>query len=63
MDALYKSVGVPLAAVHAGGAGALNQGPAEVVAVTSLTGADRGLLSDGDLTCPVRGPGGGRVGD
>lgn len=44
-----KSVGVPLAEVHAGGAGAPSQAPAEEAAA-SLTGADCGHLSDGDLT-------------
>lgn len=60
-----RSVGVLPAEVHAG---ALSQGPAEGAAVTSLTGADRGLLSGGDLTWllvhgPVLSvPGGMRVG-
>lgn len=49
MDALCKSVGVPLAEVRAGGAGALSLGPAEVVPATLLSGADHGLPSDGDL--------------
>lgn len=54
---LCKSVGVLLAEVRAGGAGALSRGPAEGVAATSLTGADRGLLSGGDPTwLPVREP-------
>lgn len=45
-----------LAEVRAGGAGALSQGPVEVAA-TSLTGADHGPLSGGDLTwLPVHGP-------
>ncbi len=52
-----KSVGVLLAEVRAGGAGALSQGPAGGVAATSLTGADRGPLSGGDPTwLPVREP-------
>lgn len=49
VDVLCKSVGVPLAEVRAGGAGALSLGPAEVVPATLLSGADRGLPSDGDL--------------
>ncbi len=57
MDVLCKSVGVLLAEVRAGGAGALSQGPAEGVAATSLTGADHVPLSGGDLTwLPVHGP-------
>lgn len=61
MDVLCRSADVLLAEVHAGGAGALSQGPAEGVAVTSLTGADRGFPSGGDLTwLLVRGPGGAR---
>lgn len=59
MDVLCKSVGVLLAEVRAGGAGALSRGPAEGVAATSLTGADRGPPSGGDLTwLPVREPAG-----
>lgn len=59
VDVLCKSVGVLLAEVRAGGAGALSRGPAEGVAATSLIGADRGPLSGGDLTwLPVHGPGG-----
>lgn len=58
MGDLCKSVGVLLAEVHAGGAGALSRGPAEEAA-TSLTEADRGSQSGGDLTwLLVRGPGG-----
>lgn len=49
VDAQCKSVGVPLAEVHAGGAGAPSLDPAEVVLATLLSGADRGLLNDGDL--------------
>lgn len=49
VDVLCKSVGVPLAEVRAGGAGALSLDPAEVVPATLLSGADRGLPSDGDL--------------
>lgn len=45
-----KSVGVLLAEVHAAGAGATSRAPAEVEAAASLTGADCGHLSDGDLT-------------
>lgn len=57
---LCKSVGVLLAEVHAGGAGALSQAPAEEAA-TSLTGADCGRLNDGDLTwLPGREPGKGK---
>lgn len=57
VDALCKSVGVLLAEVRAGGAGALSQGPAEGAAATSLTGADHVLPSGGGLTwLPVRGP-------
>lgn len=62
VDARCKSVGVLLAEVRAGGAGALSRDPAEGAAATSLTEADRDLLSGGDLTWllvhgPV-GPGG-----
>lgn len=46
---LCKSVGVPLAEVRAEGAAALSLDPAEVVPVTLLSEADRGLPSDGDL--------------
>lgn len=46
VDVLCKSVGVPLAEVRAGGAGALSLDPAEVVPATLLSGADRGLPSD-----------------
>lgn len=49
VDVLCKSVGVPLAGVHVGGAGALSLDPAEVVPATLLSEADRGRLSDGDL--------------
>lgn len=57
VDVLCKSVGVLLAVVHAGGAGALSRGPAEEAAATSLTGADRGSPSGGDPTwLPVHGP-------
>lgn len=57
VDVLCKSVGVLLAEVRAGGAGALTQGPAEGAAATSLTGADHGPPNGGDLTwLPVRGP-------
>lgn len=56
MDVLCKSVGVLLAEVRAGGAGALSQGPAEAVA-TLLTGADRVPPSGVDQTwLPVHGP-------
>lgn len=48
VDVLCKSVGAPLAEVRAGGAGALSLDPAEVVPATLLSGADRGLRSDGD---------------
>lgn len=59
VDVLCKSVGVLLAVVHAGGAGALSRGPAEEAAATSLTGADRGSPSGGDPTwLPVHGPAG-----
>lgn len=47
---LCRSVGVLLAEVRAVGAGELSRGPAEVVAATSLTGADRGFPSGVDLT-------------
>lgn len=47
---LCKSVGVLLAEVHAGGAVARSQAPAEEEAATSPTGADCGHLSDGDPT-------------
>lgn len=47
---ICRSVGVLLAEVRAVGAGALSRGPAEGVAVTLLTGADRGFPSGGDLT-------------
>lgn len=50
VDAQCKSVGVLLAEVRAGGAGALSRDPAEGAAATSLTEADRDLLSGGDLT-------------
>lgn len=50
VDVLCKSVGVLLAVVHAGGAEALSRGPAEEVAATSLTEADRGSQSGGDPT-------------
>lgn len=57
VDVLCKSVGVLLAEVRAGGAGALSRGPAEGVAATLLTGADRVPLSGGDPTwLPVHGP-------
>lgn len=49
VDVLCKSVGVPLAGAHVGGAGALSLDPAEVVPATLLSEADRGRLSDGDL--------------
>lgn len=62
MDVLSKSVGVLLAEVRVGGAGALSLGPAEGVAATSLTGADHGPLSGGDLTwLPVHGPEGQEI--
>lgn len=47
---LCKSVGVLLAEVHAGGAGAPSQAPAEEEAAASLTGAGCGHLSDGGQT-------------
>lgn len=57
MGVLCKSVGVFLAEVRVGGAGALSLGPAEGAAATSLTEADHGPLSGGDLTwLPVHGP-------
>lgn len=60
MGVLCKSVGVLLAEVHAGGAGALSRAPAEEAA-TSLIGADCGRLNDGDLTwLPGREPGRGK---
>lgn len=60
MGVQCKSVGVPLAEVHAGGAGAPSRAPAEEAAA-SLTGADCGHLSDGDLTwLPGHEPGGGQ---
>lgn len=49
VDVLCKSVGVPLAEVRAGGVGALSLDPAEVMPATLLSGADRGLPSDGGL--------------
>lgn len=61
MGVQCKSVGVLLAEVHAGGAGAPSRAPAEVAAAASLTGADCGHLSDGDLTwLPEHEPGGGQ---
>lgn len=61
MGVQCKSVGVLLAEVHAGGAGALSRVPAEVAAESSLTGADCGHLSDGDLTwLPGHEPGPGQ---
>lgn len=55
VDVLCKSVGVPLAEVHAG---ALSLDPAEVVPATLLSGADRGLRSDGDRAwLQLHGPG------
>lgn len=55
VDVLCKSVGVPLAGVHAGGAGALSLDPAEVVPATLLS--DRGHLSDVGLAwLQLRGP-------
>jgi len=60
VDVLCKSVGVLLAAVHAGDAGAPSRGPAAAAAAASLTGADRGSPSGGAPTwLPVRGPGRG----
>lgn len=56
VDVLCKSVGVLLAVVHAGGAGALSRGPAEEAAATSLTGADRGPPHGDPTWLPVRGP-------
>lgn len=57
VDVLCKSVGVRLAVVRAGGAGAQSRAPVEAVAATSLAEADRGSPSGGDLTwLPVRGP-------
>lgn len=57
VDVLCKSVGVLLAEVRAGGAGALSRGPAEEEAAASLTGADRVPLSGGGLTwVPVHEP-------
>lgn len=56
VDVLCKSVGVLLAVVHAGGAGALSRGPAEEAAATSLTGADRGPPRGDPTWLPVRGP-------
>lgn len=56
MDVLCRSAGVLLAEVRVG-AEALSQGPAEGAAATSLTGADHGSPSGGDLTwLLVRGP-------
>lgn len=55
VDVLCKSVGVPLAGVHAGGAGALSLDPAEVVPATLLS--DRGHPSDVGLAwLQLRGP-------